>query len=458
MSRSIHTTRKTFSQIVQKKFDSPDERTDALKEARRKLKRKRRIKRQVVDERHRPATPLAGTDFKTIPIETHNGGQYVHHNASVDDLRAVLAMLPPASTEGIASIKLILGKEYIEEEYVKEHEDRDPFTGRLSYQTLPGVYSGVCLGTYSPGSGQIALHAHVYDTGKLPLTQNICELYLRFRALKTFVHEIAHHHDDINRVRRGRWLADRKENVEWYAEKMEHEWTRQFVLPYLEKTYSAEAKELLDFVEHRGGLRLPLEFFAGDSRSTLRNGLIRFAFTTDGAFESWVEDLPKCADLAASRLAFAWELHYADNYEACLQVLERVLMEQPVSYPALTCKGDTLIHLERYDDAFAIAENILSAEPANGDAWEIRGDVFEAKCDWTALLENSDRWLAQVSEDSGSRFDAFQHRAVAYCALGDTEKMETWIEAWANFGSRKRKPDFIRKAVFRRAGKNSKND
>src|SRR2546425_800391 len=32
-------------------------------------------------------------------------------------------------------------------------------------------------------------------------------------------------------------------------------------------------------------------------------------------------------------------------------------------------------------------------------------------------------------------------------------KMETWIEAWANFGHRKRKPEFIRKAVFRRAGK-----
>ena len=104
-------------------------------------------------------------------------------------------------------------------------------------------------------------------------------------------------------------MADRKENVEWYAEKMEHEWTRQFVLPYLEKAYASEMKELLDFVELRGGVRLPLGFFASDSRSTLRNGLIRFAFTTFGAFEFWVEKLPQCESLGGSRLAFAWELH-----------------------------------------------------------------------------------------------------------------------------------------------------
>ena len=134
-------------------------------------------------------------------------------------------------------------------------------------------------------------------------------------------------------------------------------------------------------------------------------------------------------------------------------MLERVLFEKPDWNAALTCKGDTLVHLKRYDEAFVTAEKVLAAEPANGEAWEIRGDVFEARRDWSALLENCDRWLARVPEDSTSRFDAFQHRAVAYCALGDTQKMKTWIEAWANFGHRKRNSEFIRKAVFRRAGK-----
>jgi tetratricopeptide (TPR) repeat protein len=285
------------------------------------------------------------------------------------------------------------------------------------------------------------------------MPRSICEFYLRLRALTTFVHEVAHHHDEMRRVRRGRWLADRKENVECYAEKMEYQWTREFVLPYLEQKYPEAANELLNWVERQGGIRLPLEFFAGDNRTTRRDGLMRLFFSTSGAFESWVGKLAKCPDLAASRLAFAWELHYSDKYDLCLHVLDRVLEDKPALSAALTCKADTLIHLERSDDAFAIAEKVLTVEPINGEAWEIRGDVLELRRDWLALLDNCDRWLAQVPEDSTSRFDAYQHRAVAYCALGDMENMDIWIERWANFGNRMRNPEFIRKRVFRRAGK-----
>ncbi|HXR05008.1 MAG TPA: hypothetical protein VN836_09920 [Verrucomicrobiae bacterium] len=453
MSRSIHTTRRTLSQTAKKKFASAKEKTDALNNVRGQLQRKRYTKRQVSEERRLSVPPLAGTNINTIPIEVHHASQFVHHSASTEDLRVVLASLPPAATEGISSVKLILGKEYMDERCADEHDVRDPFTGRLSCQILPGVYSGVYLGTYSPRAGRIALHAYVYDPAKLPIGRKACELYLRLKALQTFVHEIAHHHDEIHRVARGRWLADRKENVEWYAENMEHKWTRAVVVPYLEKSYPSETQDLLDFVEHWGGLRLPLEFFAGDSRSTLRNGLVRFAFTTSSAFESWVDELPKCETLAASRLAFAWELHYADQYESCLAVLDRVLADEPNRSDALTCKGDTLVHLERFDEASAIAERVLSVESANGDAWEIRGDVFEQRKDWDALLENCRRWLASVEGDSKSRFDTFQHLAIAYCALGNVAEMEKWIEAWINFGGRRRKPEFVRRAVYRRAGR-----
>jgi tetratricopeptide (TPR) repeat protein len=347
---------------------------------------------------------------------------------------------------------LILGKEYIEC-FREEYEDRDPLTGRLSTELFPGVYEGPCFGTYACRRGSIAIHAHVYDPKNLPMPRSICEFYLRLRALTTFVHEVAHHHDEMRRVRRGRWLADRKENVECYAEKMEYQWTQEFVLPYLEQKYPEAANELLNWVERQGGIRLPLEFFAGDNRTTRRDGLMRLFFSTSGAFESWVGKLAKCPDLAASRLAFAWELHYSDKYDLCLHVLDRVLEDKPALSAALTCKADTLIHLERSDDAFAIAEKVLTVEPINGEAWEIRGDVLELRRDWLALLDNCDRWLAQVPEDSTSRFDAYQHRAVAYCALGDMENMDIWIERWANFGNRMRNPEFIRKRVFRRAGK-----
>jgi hypothetical protein len=455
VARSIHTTRRSLAQLAQKEFASPEQKNGVIEAARRELRRKRRIKRRVKTERRTSIPPFASFDPATIPIEVHHASRYIHHSASVVDLRALLRLLPPTATEGISSIKLILAKECIEEScaFKCADDERDPFTGRFSYQVFPGVYAGAYLGAYTPGRGQIALHAHVYDPAKLPLPRNVCALHLRLEALKTFVHEVAHHHDEICRVARGRWLADRKENVEWYAEKMEHEWTLKIVLPYLKRAYPADVKALLDFVEQRGGLRLPLEFFAGDPRKTLRNGLTRLALTTSSAFESWVESLSKCADLAASQLAFAWELHYVDKYTECLQILDSLLSQNPHSREAFICKGDTLVHLERYDEALSIAEALLNDNPADAAAWKIRGDVFEARCDWAALLKNSYFWLDDVPDDSKSPSSAILHRAIAYCGLGDMENMEEWIEALANFGNRKRNPEFIRKTVFRRAGK-----
>ncbi len=454
MSRSIHATRKTVSALAGKKFADPKAKSEALAKARSELRRKRRIKRQVREERRREPAPLAGTSVATIRIEVHDEQPFVHHSASLRDVRALLERLPADSTEGIDRIQLILGKEFIEERFGdEEEEERDPFTRRLSCQLLPGVYAGPCLGTYMPRRGLIAIHAHVYNPDQLLLPRKACELYLRLRALTTLVHEVAHHRDEIRRVRRGRWLADREENVEWYAEKMEYQWIREHVLPYLEKTYPDEVKQLLDWLEHHGGIRLSFEFFAGDPRTTERDGSLRLVFSTEGAFASWVCELPKCPDLAAARLAFARELHYADKYEECLEILDRILSDAPGHLAALTWKGDTLLHLDRPDEAFTLAEQVLAKDPNNADAWEIRGDVFLCRQNWKAVLENCITWEAAVPEEHESLFWLYQHRAVAYCALGDRKQMEVWIEAWANYGNRKRNIEAIRKAVFRRAGR-----
>ena len=423
MSRSIHTTRKTISKLSRMKPASDAAKAEVIAKARSKLARKRRIKRLVNDERKRP-TPPAETNPQVIPIETHHASHHIHHSASAEDLRAVLSLLPPPAIAGISSIKLILGKEYLDERRSEDDGDPDPFTGRISHQLLPGVYAGACFGTYHPSSGRVTLHAHVYDADKLPFDQRACELYLRFHALKTFVHEVAHHHDQTHRIRRGRWLADRKENSEWYAEKMEHEWTKDVVLPYLEKAYASDVRGLLDFIEHQGGWRPDFKFFLGDPRTTRRDGLIRISADTATAFESWVEDFPKYANLAESRLAFAWALHYSDEYEICLQILDRLLVENPVFKAALTCKADTLIHLDREDEAFAIADQLLADDAENTDAWEIRGDALQCRRDWKGLLDNCDNWLAVVPENSKHRLPALRQRAIAYCALGDTGKTD----------------------------------
>jgi len=161
-----------------------------------------------------------------------------------------------------------------------EESEPDPHTGRMGSEWFSGVYCGPYFGLFRPASGLISVYAYVWDKARCPLPQDICELYLRLHALQTLVHEVAHHHDECQRQARGRWLKLRKENIEMYAERMEYEWTRSFVLPYLESTYPRAVRRLRAWVSWHGGIRQPFEFFAGDPRTTCRDGMIRMISNT----------------------------------------------------------------------------------------------------------------------------------------------------------------------------------
>lgn len=459
MSRSIHTTRRTLARIRKQDFSDKAAKAEAIDEGRQQIWKKRRIKRQVTNERKRKAAPLAGTAVETIPIEVLDESPYVHHAASPGDIRAILTALPEAATEGISRIQLLLGVEDMEESARDSYADRDPFTGRLSYTVFPGVYAGDWLGSYSPKTGRICIHAYVFDESRLPLPRPLCEVYLRLHALKTLVHEVAHHHDRIRRVSRGRWLSDREENFEAYAEKMEYEWTNEIVIPYLKRAYPKETKALRKWVAHRGGLMVPLEFFAGDCRKTQRNGFIRLVFSTSSGFESWVEEWSTCPSLTASRLAFAWELHYADLYNECLTVVENILAKEPNHVAALTCMADTLVHLERLNDASRYAERAVSLDPRNRDAWETQNDVFADRGDWQGALAHCNSWEALGKLPLKDRREIFIRRAIAYCALGNDTEMEKHLRLYVTLS---RPPDdetanrrlyYAARRAHRRAGK-----
>ncbi len=451
MSRSIHTTRRSVRELDRARYSNPDEKQDALDSAQQDLNKKRLIKRQISEGRGQAKPPLIGSPLEHIPIEFLDTNQYVHHVVREADLRSVLKGLPPSATEGISRIQLGLGKEYIESSNDDDEPGRDPYTDRISSECLPGVWAGQILGTYRPTSGLIKLYAYVFDENEVPLPGNLRDLYLRIQTLSTFVHEVAHHHDQLCRVGRGRWLAERYGLVEWYAEKMEHEWMRKVVLPYLEEAFPNDVRELVEWVEHHGGIKLPLEFFAGDSRTTQKDGGDIIRFETSSAFESLVEDVAKAPTLEASRLNFAWELHYADEYDHCLKALDGILAENPTFAAALVCKADTLVHLDRMDEAMELAEIVLATEPGNLDAIEIRGDVFEDRQEWQGLIQNSQEWLAKSEEDSSSQRGAYMHLAIACCGKGDFEQMEKWIQVRAAYDG-KPNPTRIRKSVYRRAG------
>ncbi len=458
MARSIHTTRRTLRELAKKEFSEAGRKQSALQEAADSLRRKRRIKKLVLKERSQNVTAPASTPVNTIPIQVLDQGKFVHHGASVEDLRAVLKALPENARLGISRIQLSLGKACMDEED-RDGDRPDPLTGRLGVQLFPGVFCGGILGCFKIRSGVISIYAYVYDVNRIPLPLRLCQVYLRLHALKTFVHEVAHHHDNLARVARGRWLFDRESNQEMYAEEMEHKWTQEIVLPYLRKNYAEEVKALQNWVFHRGGLRVRLDFFAGDSRKTQRDGLQKLVFSTSGAFESWLDELPTCKSLNESRLAFAWELHYSDCYEQCLRVLNGILGKSSDWIPALTCKADTLVHLEKYDEALLITRDVLRVDSSNANAWKTQGDVFEGQENWNALLENSAAWEISGRLSRRARRELLMHRAIAYCVLDNPAEMETAIAAHlalfdfkaSEIAARRRKYVWIR--VFRRAGK-----
>jgi hypothetical protein len=354
---------------------------------------------------------------------------------------------------------LSLGKAEIDEATDDPQGERDPFTKRLGHEFLPGVFCGEILGCFDGRSGLISVHAFVYDPNRVSIPLPLCEFYLKLHALKTIVHEIAHHHDLAARTARGRWRSDRRTTAEIYAEKMAHEWTQNIVLPYLRRVYARNAFALQNWVAHRGGLRVGLDFLAGDTRRTMRNGLERLVLTTSGGFECWLGELSRCKSLAESRLAFAWQLHYSDLYEECLKIVDGILFAAPECVPALTCKADTLVHLERLAEAWQAAHRALELQPSNPDAWETQGDVLEIQHKWDALLQNCEGWQQSGRLSRSAWRENLLHRAIAHCGLDNIYAMEECVTAHLrlfNFKTpeiARRRRKFVMNRVFRRADK-----
>jgi len=467
MSRSIHTTRKIVQDLEKRKAQkgvSRETLNDQIIESRRKLTRKHFLKRQVHAERRYTERPLAGTPVETIPIQVLDSSPYVQYPASAKDVRAILHLLPSEATEGISSIQLCLGKEEINARDEDDDSVRDPFTDRSSYMIFPNVYSGTGLGCYHLRNGKIFLFAYVYDPARLQFPRSVCDLYLRLHGLKTLVHEIAHHFDRSRRVSRGRWLADRRENAEWFAEKMEHEWTLNIVLPYLEKEYPKEVQKLRKWTAFHGGILLPLEFFAGDNRRTERDGLVRIFFSSSSGFEEWVSKQASFPDRNAAYADFAEELHYSELYEECLKVVERILSCSPQNLEALNIKADTLRHLEHYEEALSICKNILQLDSGNISAFEQIAAIFRFKDEWENLLKNCSEREKIPHLSKVDRRMIWLDRATAHCALDHTEEMEHAIQTCLTlrfFPSEEKKRTFLfhlRRRIYARSGKTMPNE
>lgn len=451
MSRSIHTTRRSVAQIRAKVLKAelpPDEIPRALQ----RLRRKRLTKKSVREERHRQIPSLPRTTIDSLRVESLSLREPAMHGLDRGDILEILSRLPQAAREGISRIQLSLGKAHQLEICAtgRSCAAPDPFFERPGFEFLPGVYSGRVLGVFSPNNGLIRIFAFVVDQARSQLPAEALRLYLKLHSLKTLVHEVAHHHDEAERVARGRWLADRTENAEHYAEGCEHRWTQDVVIPYLESKFPKETSVLRHWVLGHAGILPDLRFFAGDPRRTKRSGRGRPAACTAEAFEGWLCLLPNFHTPTEIRLGFARELYSARAYTECLAVVDALLATETEASDALRLRADALVGMNRLDDAWTLAEALLTRNAGDSQAWKTRGHILEKRLAWNDLLANCERWLALPDSPTPARCEALAQRAVAFCALGLNEDLNQTLQTIVELGSHKADAVALRKRLENR--------
>jgi tetratricopeptide (TPR) repeat protein len=391
------------------------------------LARKRQIKAQVWQERRRGNIPDSPVAVEAIPIYIHDESEFVHYPAGLDDLRGVMRLLPPGTVGGLSKIVLCLGAEHQRERpQSREHGfEPDPFVGRLGVEMLPGVFAGRVSGTYFQESATIRLYGYVYDPD-MP-DRDLRELYLRLQMLSTFVHEVAHHQEEMTRIARGRWLAEPGEKSEQYARRMEYDWSREAVVRYLEQTYPEAVQALYEWMAYHGGVAAPLSILTDDPAKSI--------FHASSAFESLAREVDARKPLIETRLQFARELHYGEHYAEALESIALVLSDHPGDSEALTLQADIYEHQERYEQAEALVEMVLARDPEYADAWNVRMDICRARGDWQRL-EEAVTYAMKLYEPGGwQQRSAIKERICARLEIGDFQGAERDIEALSQLKS-----------------------
>lgn len=234
------------------------------------------------------AVPIEIVDRPSRPARRVDGSRLLYP-ATLDDLRGVMARLPPGALDGIAGIELA--------------EWRGEF-----HRLLRGVVAPATCSMYVPDERCIRLFAYRVDT-EVPNRGHV-ELYLRLAMLAALCHEVGRHH--------------------------EHGWVRSVVVPYLEDAYPDDVAALRQCMIDRIGVAIPLDLVAQRSHHLL------------GASEALHRVLAASGPASTDeRLHVAFRLYADHHLDLALAVIDHVLASEPQHAEALADRAQVLRKLDR---------------------------------------------------------------------------------------------------------------
>lgn len=417
MSRSIHDTWGEAERVKKEDWSDPEQQRAAVAELKKNWLHQQDIRESERRLRRGGDLQPQPVHADQVPIFVDDEAPYIFHPADEEDIRAILRRLPPGSLDGLQAIRLCIDHE----EAHGEPRVRDPFTGRLRHEIVPGVFSSSTAGDYTRSTGTIRLFPCLCE----PATLGPCGLVFKMDALRTLVHEVAHHFDNTFRKKRNRWDV-RDKNEEW-AERIEEEQAAALVVPYISERYSIECKELRSWTKEHGGAALSPSMLHGDDDGEP---------SARRAFLNLVRSVRSGKDRDEASIAFASDLHLSGKQEPARKAVQRVLSRRPDDPAALAVSACITQCVDRdHKAAEALCWRAIDLDPACLEAWKVlaRGQAIQKK--WQGAAQACERVLALVPPATKGTWYLIETLAEAHRHLGDLEGLELDVERMRGWGT-----------------------
>jgi hypothetical protein len=329
-------------------------------------------------------TYVEGTDG--LPsLMINEVGAYLHYPASPDDLFAVLRRMPRKVLARLEHIDLRHEPDtHRIDDALRATLVCDPYYGRWGGDWLPGVYCASCLGEYVYAERSIALLGFVYDPA-LP-DRVMWEAFLRFVALSTLMHEVAHHVDLRETPDRDPVLV--KARSEHVAEQYQERWTAEYVVPYLLETYPQETALFLQWVEAQAGVPAHLDELI-PAPSHQDDALTGHAFVRELA-----RLVASGASPAETRMLYLRFRAERTGTATMLPLVERYCMDYPDRSDALVLMATLWMEQEQWEGARSLLAALVKRDPTNQSAWLALIDCDTVLGDARRLQRTSARYAA----------------------------------------------------------------